>query len=129
MQEEELYNIVFPTCICWLTLAWISSENSTTHEECWLILTGLPLLLLDSLSCQLVSLLSGIDCHPSPTPSFSPFVQFLLRSLTHFRSRQDLESKPFVWFRAKTDKVIVCLADHLHSVTKSVLVYFLNISF
>ena len=25
--------------------------------------------------------------------------------------------KPFVWFRVKTDKGIVCLADHLHSVT------------
>ena len=25
--------------------------------------------------------------------------------------------KPFIWFRAKTDKWIVCLADHLHSVT------------
>ena len=29
----------------------------------------------------------------------------------------DLESKPFVWFRAKTDKGVVCLVDHPHSVT------------
>ena len=29
----------------------------------------------------------------------------------------DLDFKPFVWFRAKTDKGIVCLADHPHSVT------------
>ena len=28
-----------------------------------------------------------------------------------------VESKPFVWFRAKTDKGIVCLADHPRSVT------------
>ena len=50
-------------CIpCRLTLACISSEISTNHGECWLILTSLPSLLLDSISYRLVSLLSGIDC-------------------------------------------------------------------
>ena len=31
----------------------------------------------------------------------------------------DLEFNPFVWFRAKTDKRIVCFADHPYSVTKA----------
>ena len=68
MQEEELCNIAIPMCICRLTLTWISSENSTTHEECWLILTGLPSLRLDPISSDW-SLLSGVDsiCH-SPSP-------------------------------------------------------------
>ena len=35
-------------CMCRLTLAWVSSENSTTLLECWLILTCLPSLLWTS---------------------------------------------------------------------------------
>ena len=74
-------------------------------------------------------LLSGVDhylCHPSQLLLLSPFVQFLSEFLcptlwlafpSYFQSRRYLESKPFVWFRAKTNKGIVCLADHLHSVT------------
>ena len=120
MQEEELCNIAFPLCICRLTLAWISSENSTTHEECWLILTGLPSLRLDPISsdwslCCPVS--TGHSRHPSPT-AFPQFlcptlsgVPFLLPVASRWRAQA------FVWFRAKTDKGIVCLADHLHSVT------------
>ena len=121
MQEEELYNIAFPMCICRLRLAWISSENSTTHEKCWLILTGLPSLRLDPISCQLVSLLSGVDWTPaSPFTNClppSPFVQLLLVFSCLLRSRRDLESKLFIWFCAQTDKGIVFLVDHLHSVT------------
>ena len=67
------------------------------------------------------SLSSGVDWslrRPSPTPPSSSFVQLSdPRSLTHFRSPEISSPKPFVWFRAKTDKGIVCLADHLHSVT------------
>ena len=106
-----------------LTLAGISSENSTNHEECWLILTGLPSLLLDPISCRLVSSVSGVDCQLPLSvacrqlPPLGSFVQLYWRSLAYFRSRRDLVSKPFVWFRAKIDKGIVCLADHLHSVT------------
>ena len=63
-------------------------------------------------------LLSVADC-----PSASPFANYLSgfsqNCLSYPTSGlvRDLESKPFVWFRAKTDKGIVCLADHLHSVT------------
>ena len=120
-QEEELCNIAFPMCICRLTLAWISSENSTT-------LLGMPTHLdRSSLTLWTLShadwslLLSGVDCLLA-----SPFANWLLwvplsnsywPSPAYFRSRRDLKSKPFVWFRAKTDKGIVCLANHLHSVT------------
>ena len=79
-----------------LTLAWISSENSTTHEEWWLILTRLPSLLwtsshptgLSAVRCRLLcpsSVVNSLLLVPFPTP-FS-------RSLTHFRSCRDLESK------------------------------------
>ena len=52
-------------CICRLTLTRILREISTKLEECWLILTGLPSLMLESLSCRLVSSLSSVDsnCH------------------------------------------------------------------
>ena len=63
-------------CIpCRLKLACISSKISTKLKECWLILTGLPSLLLDPISCRLVS--SAVRCwvltaplrRPSPTAS------------------------------------------------------------
>ena len=122
VQEEELCNIAFPMCICRLTLAWISSEISTKLLGMPTHLDRFSLTALDSLSCQLVtSLLSSVDW-----PLVSPFANRLLwvllsnsywPSLAYFRSRRDLESKPFVWFCAQTDKGIVGLADHLHRVT------------
>ena len=57
--------------------------------------------------------------HPSPT-SFSRFLlptAFSGVPLTTSGRVEDLDSKPFVLFRAKTDKGIVCLVDHPHSVT------------
>ena len=117
-------------CICRLTLAWISSEISTK-------LLGMPTYLhrssltgLDPLSCRLVSLLSGVDWSlASPFANSSSEFLFLTLWLafpSYFRSRRDLESKPFVWFRAKTDKGIVCLADHLHSVTYEGILHFIT---
>ena len=107
-------------CICRLTLAWISSEIFTK-------LLGMPthldrssLTALDSLSSDWSLLLFGVDWLLA-----SPFANCLLsvplsKSLAlpyplpvASRSR----AQAFVWFRAKTDKGIVCLADHLHSVT------------
>ena len=89
-----------------LTLAWITSENSTKQLECQhldsIFFAG-PYLLLTRLSAV-----------PSPTTA-SSFVQ-----LTLFRVPLPLPDtarfqvqKPF----AKTDKGIVCLAGHLYSVT------------
>ena len=87
-------------CIpCRLTLACISCENSTKLEECCLILTGLPSLLLGPISsdwslCCPVSTPSVTLRRPSPTA----FSQFLCPTLclafsSHFRSRRNLESK------------------------------------
>ena len=121
MREEELCNIAFPMCICRLTLAWISSENSTTHEECWLILTALPsltlgpYLMLTAHFCCPVS--TGHSRHPSPTA----FSEFLCPTPLAFPYPLPVTSRSraqdFVWFRAKTDKGIVCLVDHQHRVT------------
>ena len=106
-----------------LTLAWVTSENSTKQLECRLILTRSSSLSLDPISCWLASLLrcpvsTALVRVPSPTASRS-FVQPTLfsRPVTTSGHAEISIPKPFVWFRAKTDKGIVCLAGHLHSVT------------
>ena len=117
--ERELCNTAFPVYICRLTLAWISSETSTKLLECRLDL----LSLVWTLSHADSPLCSGVQCRlPCPSsvncPLLSPFVS--LSDWRTFTSSGHVEiagPKPFVWFRAKTDKGIVCLADHLHSVT------------
>ena len=98
-----------------------SSENSTTPLECQPILTGFHSLVwtlshADSSLCFPVS--TGHSRHPSPTA----FLELLCPTLwlafpSYIRSPEISSPKPFVRFRAKTDKGIVCLADHLHSVT------------
>ena len=119
-------------CICRLTLAWISSDISTK-------LLGMP-THLDWFSFTAVELshATGLFCCPVSTancPSASPVANCLLYPTlwlafsSYFRSRRDLESKPFVWFRAKTDKGIVCLADHLHNVTRRDSVFLWRFSF
>ena len=73
-------------------------------------------------SAGLTAPVSGLDC---PCPWFhanclsAPFsnqlssrVPLPLPATPRFQVQ-----KPFVWFRAKTDKGIVCLAGHLYSVT------------
>ena len=54
--------------------------------------------------------------------SVSSFVQptLFLRPVTTSGHAEISIPKPFVWFRAKTDKGIVCLAGHLHSVTGTI---------
>ena len=47
----------------------------------------------------------------------SSFVQLLLAFTYPLPVTSRSRAQAFVWFRAKTDKGIVCLADHLHSVT------------
>ena len=98
-----------------------SSENSTTLLECQPILAGLHSLVwtlshAESSLCCPVS--TGHSRHPSPTA----FLELLCPTLwpafpSYFRSLEISSPKPFVWFRAKTDKGIVCLVDYLHSVT------------
>ena len=109
-------------CICRLTLACISSEISTkllrmpTHLV-WSSFTAPGLYLIPTgLFCCPVS--TALLHHPSPTP----FAGFLLPTgwlafpcpiPVASRSR----AQAFVWFCAKTNKKIVCLAQLLHSVT------------
>ena len=109
-------------CICRLTLAWISSENSTTLLECQPILTGLHSLVWTLSYADWSLLLSASLASPFANSFESLCPTLFSRSLTHFRSPEISSPKPFVWFRAKTDKGIVCLADHLHSVTLSPIV-------
>ena len=122
-KKVKLWHSAF-LCIRRLMLTCIHREISTkllgmpTHLD-WSSLTdaGLSLMPTGHFCCQVST---------ANSPSASPVANWLLwvllsnsllRSLTHFRFRGDLDSKSFVWFRSKTDKGIVCLADHLHSVT------------
>ena len=71
---------------------------------------------------RLSATVSGVDClSPSSVancPLLSPFVSLCdWCPLTTSGHVEIAGPKPFVWFRAKTDKGIVCLADHQHSVT------------
>ena len=81
------------------------------------------LTALDLISCWLVSLLSGVDWSLS-SPFANSFLELLFPTLwlafpSYFWSPEISSPKPFVWFRAKTDKGIVCLIffktkDHHH---------------
>ena len=118
-----------------LTLAWITSENSTKQLECRhldsIFFAGPDLLLLcpeSTASLPVVSptpASSFVQCRLplSVVPRQLPLRSFLQPTL--FRVPLPLLDtarfqvpKPFVWFRAKTDKGIVCLAGHLYSVTE-----------
>ena len=101
--KKRSYVTLHSLCICRLSLTCSCCEILTSHEECRLILTGLPSLILDSISCRLVSaavrcqLPTARLCLPSPTA----FSGFLLptphsRSLTHFQSRRRLRAQAFV---------------------------------
>ena len=104
-------------CICRLTLAWISYNPRGVlpyPDLSSLTATG-PSLMPTGHFCCPVS--TGHSRHPLPT-AFREYlcptpicVPFLLPVASRSRAQA------FVWFRAKTDKGIVCLADHLHSVT------------
>ena len=120
--KKRSYVTLHSLCICRQTLTCNFCKISTSHEKGWLILTGLPSLLLDPISCRLVS--AAVRCRLPTAPlrrqltTLASFFQlFDLRSLVYFRYRGDLDSKPIVWFRAKTDKGIVCLANHPQNVT------------
>ena len=103
-----------------LTLAWITSENSTKQLECRhldSIFFAAPYLMLPRLSAQVFTVDRLCPCPVAN--SVSSFVQPTLfsRPVTTSGPAEISSPKPFVWFRAKTDKGIVCLAGHLHSVT------------
>ena len=94
-----------------------SSETSTKLLECRL---NLPSLVW-TLSPTDWSLCSGVRCRLPLSvvlrqlPTSSPTL--FSRPVTTSGPAETSSPKPFVWFRATIDKGIVCLADHLHSVT------------
>ena len=107
-----------------LTLAWITSENSTKQLECRhldLIFFAGPYLLCYCLTAPVSGVRCRLPLSVVPRQLFSaPFsnqpssrVPLPLPATLRFQVQ-----KHFVWFRAKTDKGIVCLAGHLYSVTK-----------
>ena len=96
-------------CICRLSLTWILQEISTSHEECWLILTGLPLLLLEPISClPSPTLLSGFLC---PTLSRVP-----LPTSGHV---EDRGLRPLFGFAPKQTKGSSAWCTPTHSVTEN----------
>ena len=116
MQKESYVTL----CMCRRTLVWtVANFHKATGMPTRSSFTG-----LDPLSCWLASLLrclvsTRVTLRQLPT-SQSLFVSLSdWRPLTTSGHVEIAGPKPFVWFRAKTDKGIVCLADHLHSVTRS----------
>ena len=118
-QKKSYATLCIPDSIYGLTLAWVTSENSTKQLECRLILTQ-----SSSLDPIFSATVSGVDricpcpwfhanCLPAPLSNqLSSRVPLPLPATPRFQVQ-----KPFVWFRAKTDKGIICLAGHLYSVT------------
>ena len=98
-----------------LMLAWITSENSTKQLECRhldsIFFAGPYLLCYCVRGQPRLRLLS-----PTTLSSFSQPTLFSCPLPLPDAARFQVQ-KPFVWFRAKTDKGIVCLAGHPYSVT------------
>ena len=117
MCKKRSFKTLHSLCICRLTLACIyakllqATRNANSSLTVFLTAYGLY-LTTTALFCCIVDCLLRL---PSPN-HLSGFLFKLLSSNTSGLVG-DLESKPFVWFRAKTDKGIICLADHPHSVT------------
>ena len=85
-KTRSYVTLCIPVSIYRLTLAWISSENSTTHGECWLILTRLPSLLWTS------SHPTGLTVVRCRLPCPSSVANCLL--LNHFFQLSDWRSLP-----------------------------------
>ena len=118
--EGELCNTL---CMCRLTLVWILAklpQSNWNADSIFFHWSGLYLL-----PTRLSAPVSDVDClcqsSVANCPLRAPFVQPTLfsRPVTTSGHGEISSPKPFVWFRAKTDKGIVCLAGHLHSVTIS----------
>ena len=115
--EGELCNTL---CMCRLTLVWILAklpQSNWNADSIFLHWSG-PNLLPTGLSAPV----SGVDClvrGPAPTAHFELLcsTNSLFASPSTSGHGEISSPKPFFWFRAKTDKGIVCLAGHLHSVT------------
>ena len=99
-----------------LTLAWITSENSTKQLEYRhldsIFFAG-PYLLCYCVWSRPHLSVPVANCSSAPfSNQLSSRVPLPLPATPRFQVQ-----KPFVWFRAKADKGIVCMAGHLYSVT------------
>ena len=101
-------------CICWLTLTCIYREISTkprgmlTHLD-WSSLTAPgPYLMPTGLFCCPLS--TAPLRHPSTTAFCRFFFQLCLAFPCPLPDESRSRAQAFVWFRAKTNKKIVCLA-------------------
>ena len=108
-------------CMCRLTLVWTLAKLPQSYwnaDSIFFHWSGPSLMptRLSAVPCRLP--LSVLRRQPQ---LLSPFVSLSdWRPLTTSGHVEIAGPKPSVWFRAKTDKGIVCLADHLHSVTFSI---------
>ena len=119
--EGELCNTL---CMCRLTLVWIPAklpQSKWNADSSWLDL----LYCCWTLSPADSPLCSGVHCRLPLSvscrqlPSRAPFPANSLLASPSISGHGEISSpKPFVWFRTKTDKGIVCLAGRLHSVTE-----------
>ena len=116
-QKESYATLCIPDSIYGLTIAWVTSENSTKQLECRHLDSSSsldPIMSATGLrSPVLTALVRGSTptlCCPDANCLSAPFVQpTLIRvplPLPDTARFQVQES--FVWFRAKTDKGIVC---------------------
>ena len=126
--------------MCRLSLAWVTSENSTSTSNadilsrsssldpilsptvsgvrCWLPLSVVPRQLsaarLSAVQRQLLSSGSVVNCLSAPLSS-----QLSFASPSHFRIRQDFMSKnPLSGFAPKQTKESSALVAHPHSATQ-----------
>ena len=98
-RQGVMQHSAFPVCICRLTLAWISSETSTKLLG-MLTYPDQSSSLLWTLSHANSSLCCPVSTALSIVRRQLPSSQFLCLTLwlafpSYFRSRRDLESKPF----------------------------------
>ena len=117
-----------------LTLAWITSENSTKLLECrhlesiFFVVAGPSLVSYCLRSRPHLSVLprqlfcSLLSRRQLPASSFVQPTLFRVPLPLPDTARFQVQ-KSFVWFRAKTDKGIVCLAGHPYSATKVLILH------
>ena len=110
-------------CMCRLTLVWTQAklpQSNWNADSSWLDLLSLVWTLshADSSFCPVSRVDWSLASPVANCQLLSPFVSLSdWSSLTTSGHVEIAGPKPFVWFRAKTDKGMVCLADHLHSAT------------
>ena len=107
-------------CMCRLTLVWTLAKLSQSYwnaDSMFFHWSG-PSLMSTRLSAPVSGVNWSLSSPFANSPLLSPFVSLSdWRPLTTSGHIEIAGPKHFVWFRAKTDKGIVCLSDHLHSVT------------